>query len=153
MERIGPEVQRELGRFGPAAGLGDIVEAWPSVVGEAIARNAWPARLARDGTLHVATGSAAWAFELGLLEGDLLARLRAALGTAAPARLRFAVGRLPEPPAREPQTTAEQRRRPTDAQREEAARLAAGIADDELREAVARAAAESLAAGPTDRPF
>ena len=30
----------------------------------AIAANAWPARIARDGTLHVATSSSAWAFEL-----------------------------------------------------------------------------------------
>jgi len=55
MDRVGDAVSRELGRFGPAAGMAPIVEAWSGAVGETIARNAWPARLARDGTLHVNT--------------------------------------------------------------------------------------------------
>ncbi|HWH05605.1 MAG TPA: DUF721 domain-containing protein, partial [Gaiellaceae bacterium] len=64
MERIGRDVSRELGRFGPAAGMAEIVEAWPDAVGEAIARHAWPARIGRDGTLVETTSSSAWAFEL-----------------------------------------------------------------------------------------
>ena len=71
---------RELARFGPAEGMTEIVRAWPGAVGDQIARNAWPARLARDGTLHVATSSSAWAFELAQLEPKLLERLREALG-------------------------------------------------------------------------
>jgi hypothetical protein len=51
-ERIGDDVQHELKRFGPAEGMSEIVRAWPGAVGEQIARNAWPARLARDRTLH-----------------------------------------------------------------------------------------------------
>ena len=65
MEPLGPDVRRELSRFGPQAGIGEAVAAWPTAVGESIARNAWPARFARDGTLHVATKDAVWAFELG----------------------------------------------------------------------------------------
>jgi hypothetical protein len=144
MERIGADIRRELGRFGPAAGMSELVEAWPACVGEAIARNAWPARLARDGTLHVATASAAWAFELAHLEGQLLERLRTAAGDAAPARLRFAPGPLPEPPA-EAESVERTRVEPSAAHVEEAARLASEIEDDELRATVARAAAQSLA--------
>ena len=95
-ERIGGEVQRELSRFGPAEGMTEIVRAWPAVMGEQIARNAWPARLSRDGKLHVATASSAWAFELAQLEPKLLERLGEVLGDAAPAGLRFAPGKLPE---------------------------------------------------------
>ena len=51
MERIGGDVRRELSRFGSATQLGDLVARWPSAVGESIARNAWPARIQRDGTL------------------------------------------------------------------------------------------------------
>ena len=47
-DRIGDDVQRELARFGPAESMSEIVRAWPGAVGEQIARNAWPARLARD---------------------------------------------------------------------------------------------------------
>src|ERR687897_888182 len=97
-ESIGGEVQRELRRFGPAGAIGEIVKAWPTAVGDSIARNAWPARVSRDGTLHVATSSSAWAFELGLLEADIRERLGAALGPDAPPPLRFAPGRLPQPP-------------------------------------------------------
>ena len=55
MDRVGADVERELGRFGPASGMAPLVEVWPEAVGPEIARNAWPARLARDGTLHVHT--------------------------------------------------------------------------------------------------
>ena len=74
-ERLGDEVRRELDRFGPAGAIADVVAVWPAAVGDSIARNAWPARMARDGTLHVSTSSSAWAFELGLLEHDLRERL------------------------------------------------------------------------------
>jgi hypothetical protein len=151
MERIGSEVRRELSRFGPSAGMSELVEAWPGSVGEAIARNAWPARLGRDGTLHVATSSAAWAFELAQLEGELLSRLRASAGETAPPRLRFAVGRLPEPPV-EVKPVERSRIEPSPAQRDEADRLAATIEDEELRVSVARAAAQSLARAAAGRP-
>jgi hypothetical protein len=150
MERIGSEVRRELGRFGPAAGMSELVEAWPGVVGDAIACNAWPARLARDGTLHVATGSAAWAFELAHLESELLGRLRSAAGDAAPARLRFALGRLPEA-SPEVELEPQSRIAPSATHVAEAHRLASGIEDDELRATVARAAAESLARAASGR--
>jgi hypothetical protein len=144
-EPIGDDVRRELKRFGPTGAMAEIVRAWPGAVGDSIARNAWPARVARDGTLHVATSSATWAFELGLLAADIEKRLAAALGADAPAGLRFAPGRLPEPPpepAEDEQTRAPQ---PTFEDRREAARLAAGIEDENLRKVVAKAAAASLA--------
>jgi len=34
MDRIGCEVRRELGRFGTAGALTDVVAAWPRAVGE-----------------------------------------------------------------------------------------------------------------------
>jgi len=80
VERIGDAVRSELGRFGTAGAMADVVEAWPAAVGEAVAANAWPARLARDGTLHVAASSSAWAFELGQLEREIVTRLGEALG-------------------------------------------------------------------------
>jgi predicted nucleic acid-binding Zn ribbon protein len=64
MDRVGKDVARELKRFGPASGMEPLVEVWPDAVGPEIARNAWPARLARDGTLHVHARDSIWAFEL-----------------------------------------------------------------------------------------
>ena len=123
-----------------------MVAAWPQAVGEGIARNAWPARIARDGTLHVATSSSAWAFELGQMAAALVERLRSELGPEAPGRLRFAVGPLPEPGT--PAVEDVRRNVPdvTPAARAEAERIARAIDDPALREAVARAAAASLAA-------
>ena len=148
---IEEEVRQELSRFGPAAGLGDIVAAWPECVGAGIAANAWPARLARDGSLHVATSSSAWAFELTHLAQSILERLQERLGESAPVALRFAPGPLPEA-GREPED-ASKRTVPkvSEADRAEAARIAAAIADPDLREAVARAAEASLAAGSNRR--
>ncbi len=149
MKRLSDEVKRELLRFGPQAGLGKIVEAWPSAVGEAIARNAWPARIARDGTLHVHASSSAWAFELAQLENDIKERL----GELAPPRVRFVPGPLPEPEppgADEAVATAPE---PSVEDAEQGAELAASIADEKLRNLVARAAAASLAKARTSRIF
>ena len=144
-ERIGSDVRTELARFGPAEGMIEIVRAWPAAVGEQIARSAWPARLSRDGTLHVATASSTWAFELSQLEPKLLDHLREALGTAAPNGLRFAPGKLPEPSADELAEQRTPRPDPTPEERELAAALASGIDDESLRKVVAKAALASLA--------
>jgi hypothetical protein len=151
MERIGSTVGDELGRLGPAGAIAPLVEAWPAAVGDAIARNAWPARLARDGTLHVHTSSSAWAFELSHLESELRARLRAAASSAAPARLRFVPGRLPEPAAAASPDDSSERPRPGPAERAAAAELTAPIEDESLRSLVARAAAASLARAESGR--
>ena len=150
-DRIGDDVRRELGRFGPAAGMAEIVTAWPGLVGEQVARNAWPARLARDGTLHIATSSSAWAFELAQLAPEVLARMRAALADVAPSALRFAPGKLPEPS--EPAAERAERRSPQPSPEHvsQAAAIAAGIEDENLRKVVAKTAAESLARASDDR--
>jgi predicted nucleic acid-binding Zn ribbon protein len=152
MEPIGRNVDRELARFGPAAGMRQVVGAWAAAVGETVARNAWPARLARDGTLHVSTSSSAWAFELAQLAPTVLERLREALGEEAPAAIRFAPGRLPEAgpaPAREGVKT---RPEPTAQELAAAEAFAAEIADEDLRTLVARAAAASLSRAAASRP-
>ena len=145
MERIGETVRRELGRYGTAGAMADTVACWPDAVGEQVAVNAWPARFARDGTLLVSTSSSAWAFELGQLEGEILPRLRAALGKGAPKRLRFAPGPIPdrrEPASARPRPAPP---RPTAEQAREAHELAAAIASEELRKSVEKAARASLA--------
>jgi predicted nucleic acid-binding Zn ribbon protein len=153
MEPLGPELDRELRRLGSSGALSELVRAWPRLVGEAIARNAFPARLTRDGTLRIHTSSSTWAFELTQLAAEIEARLREELGEQAPVRLRFVPGPLPsstsgsvpEPASGRPSIGAEQRR--------QAAELARGIDDPALRELVARAAAASLAAAASGRRF
>ena len=158
MDRLDRQVRRELGRFGPVDGdMVGIVRAWPAAVGETVARNAWPARLARDGTLHVNTASSTWAFELGRLAPTILEQLRTELGETAPPTLRVAPGPIPEPEAEAAERRAPKRPEIGSEHRAEAAEIAAGIEDEELRELVARAAAASLARGPegprSDRSF
>ena len=124
--------------------MSETVEAWPAAVGPEIARNAWPARFQRDGTLIVHTKDAIWGFELGHRAAEITARL-----PGSPA-LKFVPGPLPEPAAAEPEreppaATLEERR--------QAAEWASSIEDEELREAVKRAAAASLAARRDDRDF
>jgi hypothetical protein len=147
LQPIEGEIRRELSRFGPAAGLGEIVSAWPACVGEGIAVNAWPARVGRDGTLHVATSSSAWAFELTQLADTVLVRLRERLGRDAPSSLRFAPGPLPERGAEPEKALSRTVPQVSQAARAEAEQIAASIEDPTLRAAVARAAEASLAAG------
>jgi hypothetical protein len=156
MERLGENARHVLAAAGaPEAGaLHEIARVWPSAVGETIARNAWPARMRRDGSLHVATTSSAWAFELSRLAEDVLARLHEPLGEEAPKRLTFAPGPVPaagncgpEPPVSvdiDP---------PGPEERRAAAELATQISDPELRQLVARAAAASLSRARYGRRF
>lgn len=121
--------------------MAELLELWPGAVGAAIARNAWPARIARDGTVHVNTADSVWAFELGQRSGEIASRLGVT-------HLRFMPGPLPEAheehvsPALEP--TAEEERR--------AHELAAPITDEKLRESVQKAVRLSLARERLDRP-
>jgi hypothetical protein len=150
-ERIGETVRRELERFGPAGGIAEVVAAWPQAVGPAIAKNAWPARIGRDGTLTVTAGSSVWAFELTKLEDTIRARLGEALAGDVPPKIRFVPGRLPEPGAESEPTPPQAVAEPGPLARQAGAEVAAGIENEELRAIVERAAAASLARR-LDRP-
>jgi hypothetical protein len=157
MDRLGDEIKKELSRGGSrdAVPLAAVTSAWPDAVGDAVARHAWPLRISRDGTLHVAVESATWAQELSLLEGNVLEALRGQLGETAPAKLRFAVGPIPEQPAvlePVPSVPAEPPKVPPEVE-SEATSAAAAIDDPELRELVARAARTSLLRARSGRQF
>jgi hypothetical protein len=156
MKRLGDEVRYSLRAAGvPDAGvLAAVTRVWPAALGPGIAAAAWPARIGRDETLHVHTTSAVWAFELQRMEDELRARLEEALpDDPLPPRLRFAVGPVPSPPAAEPDAKAAAPLEIDTESLAEAARLAAPVEDERLRELVRRAAAASLAHQRTDRPF
>jgi hypothetical protein len=136
-------VRGELGRFGPAGDLGGLLERWPAAVGEAIARNAWPSRIGRDGTLHVNTADSVWAFELGQRGAEIAGRLGVTSIRFAPGPL--ARGAEAPTPVLVPLPSAEQRR--------EAARIAAEVGDPNLRESIERAVSLGLARGSEDRPL
>ena len=145
MEPLGDDVRRELGRFGPQARMRDVLAAWPAAVGAEIARNAWPARFGRDGTLHVHTADAIWAFELGHRAREIADRL----GVGP---VRFAPGPLPAASATATAEATREFSEPGPRERELAAAIAAEVEDEELRGRVERAAALSLARAPSDRP-
>ncbi len=140
MERLGSDLRAELSRFGPQAGMTELLERWPAAVGAAIARNAWPARIARDGTVHVSTSDSVWAFELGQRAGEIADRLGAA-------RVRFAPGPLPEAVPEDVREPAS----PTEGEVAEGRRIAAGIGDEKVRESVQKAVSFSLARERLDR--
>jgi Dna[CI] antecedent, DciA len=149
MDRVGGEIARELGRFGPATALAPLVEAWAAAVGAEIARNAWPARLGRDGTLHVHARDSIWAFELTARADEIRARL----GELAPARLSFAPGPLPELGDEDPEPTRRRPRKPLAQHVARAESLVRGIRDEDLRKVVAKTIAMSLSDGDNDRSF
>jgi hypothetical protein len=123
-----------------------VLAAWSGAVGPEIAKNAWPARIGRDGTVHVHTADAIWAFELGNRAAEIAVRL------GVP-KLRFAAGAVPEHaagPGHEPPPVVPQ---PSPDDEERAAALAATVEDEELRDRIARAAALSLARAAADRSF
>ena len=151
MERLDGTLRRALRRAGvPDAGvLAEVTRAWPDAVGPAVARAAWPQRVARDGTLVVTAESSTWAFELGRMEEEVRGKLRAKLGDATPKALRFVPGPVPSLGAEEKPPPA--RLDPSPSDEAEAAVVSAAITDPDLREAVRRAVAASLAAARDDR--
>jgi hypothetical protein len=155
MERLEGSLRGALKGAGvPDAGaLADVVRVWPAAVGDAIARAAWPQRIGRDGTLLVATTSSSWAFELGLLAEEILAKLSAAVGEGSPAAIKFCPGPVPSPPAPVRGAAAATPPQADAATRELAAELTRGMTDEELRATIARAAAASLSRGAADRRF
>jgi predicted nucleic acid-binding Zn ribbon protein len=153
VDRLGAEIKQQLSRFGAQGAMAEVVELWPEAVGEAIAANAWPARIARDGTLHVNTSSSTWAFELAHLSPAILERLGEKLGGGAPKAMRFAAGHLPEPPLPAAPERRPEAAEPSAEALHHAAELAAEIEDGDLRELVARAAALSLSNARSDLSF
>jgi Dna[CI] antecedent, DciA len=120
--------------------MAELVELWPTAVGDGIARNAWPARIARDGTVHVNTADSVWSFELGQRATEIAAKL------GVP-KVRFAPGPLPEAdvePLEHPVEVS-----PEDEERARA--IASSIADKTLRESVQKAVSLSLARGRGNR--
>jgi predicted nucleic acid-binding Zn ribbon protein len=76
-----------------------VLSLWERVVGELVAKKAWPEGV-DDGVLTVAVTTHAWAQELDLLKPQILSRYRQLLGRNALRDVRFRVGRRrksPEP--------------------------------------------------------
>lgn len=154
MERLGDDPRRILAAAG-SSDTGEVVavsRVWRDAVGPAVAAAAWPSRIARDGTMHVATVSSVWAFELGRMQDQVLEQVRALLPDLRATSVRFAPGPVPEPAA-EPRPGPGDPPVPTAEETAAGRSLAASIADDGLRETVARAAAASLARARSDRRF
>jgi hypothetical protein len=151
MERLDGSLRRALRGAGveDAGALAEVTRVWPEAVGQAIARSAWPQRIARDGTLHVTCVSSTWAFELGRMEEEIRAKLGERLAGTETPPLRFAPGLVPSPGAEE--ATAFTLPEPRGEEEAAAATLSAGIDDPQLREAVRRAVVASLAAARADR--
>ncbi len=126
-EPIGDEVTSRARPLRPGSGLGDIVAAWPEAVGAAIAANAWPARLARDGTLHVATSSSAWAFELTQLAASIRRGCRSAWASLRRPRCASLLARFRRPDAEPVEASERTVPKVSEADRAEGARIAASI--------------------------
>jgi predicted nucleic acid-binding Zn ribbon protein len=93
-EPIGDALRRYLDQKGLAKRVGQAtaLEAWPGVVGPAVAAAARPLSVMADGTLIVAVRSSAWMNELSLMERDLLEALNRVNPKAPLLRIRWQIG-------------------------------------------------------------
>ncbi|WP_437675987.1 DUF721 domain-containing protein [Sorangium sp. So ce131] len=142
LERLGALIQRESSLSAPA----EVDTApmpfrdWEAAVGSRIAARARPLKLER-GVLHVRAASSTWAQELSMLGDVITAQLRS---RGLPVQsLRFRVGKV-EPVARPP-WREEVRPAPKEARLPPEVRRELGkVADADLRDAIAKAAARNL---------
>jgi hypothetical protein len=137
VRRVGDLLGPMLPPSSGAEQLLPVLRVWPAAVGETIAREAWPARMAPDGTLVVHVTSSLWASELQLMAGAVGEKLAAALGRPAPP-LRFRVGPVPQPAASPPPGPV------SAVATRAAAELARQVEDPALREAVQAALERTL---------
>lgn len=93
-EPIGAALRRFLDSqgFAKRVGQANALEAWPAVVGPAVAAAARPLAVMADGTLIVAVRSSAWMNELSLMERELLEALNRANPSAPLSRIRWQIG-------------------------------------------------------------
>lgn len=104
-EAVAALTQPVIARRGFARGA--LVAEWPAIVGERLAGNSVPERIAyppkrsSDGTLHLRVASGSLAMELQHLEPILIEKINAYFGHRAVARVRLTQGPMPTPmPAR-----------------------------------------------------
>lgn len=91
--RIGGAIQhvlRELGHEGSSVAV-RIAACWEDLVGAESAEHSRPSAL-RGGMLEVTVDSSVWSQHLQMRREEILAGLRNAVGSDAPADLRFRVG-------------------------------------------------------------
>ena len=86
-----PRVLRDLGLDAASTAM-ELQASWAEIVGEEVAAHSSPDVL-RGRTLDVGVDSPAWSHALTLRSDEILVRLRAALGSAAPSELRFRLRR------------------------------------------------------------
>jgi predicted nucleic acid-binding Zn ribbon protein len=95
MRRRAPEpfsdvLRDAVAKAAPDTLLGHVQALWSEVAGPAIAAESAPVS-EREGAVTVHCSGSVWAQELTLLEGDLVGRLNARLGTQKVRSLRFSV--------------------------------------------------------------
>jgi hypothetical protein len=73
-----------------------IIALWPTIVGPAVAKIAYPAQF-RTGTLFIDVADSVWMQELKFQEGELIGRVNEALGEALVRRLFLQLARTPLP--------------------------------------------------------
>src|SRR5688572_18970909 len=123
---------------------------WDRAVPPRVAKNARPVSL-RGGILTVHAATSTWAADLDFLRPQLLTSVQRHAPSAKVTEIRIRVGRLPDLPARAPiPETVEIR--PLEQLPDEIARALAAVPDDAVRDAIAAAAAISLAPRPPKRP-
>ena len=116
-------------------------------IGPPLTENAEPAFF-RSGVLTLTVGKSAWLTELTFLKGEVMERMNAALGKPVVKDIRLRLGNLRRPPPPKVKPV-----RLSAAELERVEGWAQEISDPEVREAMMRAAAQSVARGPVQTPI
>ena len=94
-QRVAELLSRYLAKAGLTERLAQagVVEAWPALVGERIARNTMAVAVRDDGVLVVKVRSAPWAQELQLMTPQVIARINAGRSDGRISGIHWTIGR------------------------------------------------------------
>jgi hypothetical protein len=143
-------ILNRLDQAGDGRARADVIGLWRTVAGPEVYSHARGVAL-RDGELVVFVDSHAWANDLTIMSEHYLAALQSGAGQDTVTSLRFAVSRkVAENKATEAEDRAAENAPPvepaeaSETERQQLRMMAAGIHDEELREAVIAAATAQL---------
>jgi hypothetical protein len=142
-----PDLAARLFGGKPEHTLALLRAAWPTAVGEELARRTQVMALDR-GVLRVMVPDMRWQRSLLRVRGDILARLRIVAGRASPRALGFVTGPVPEAAAKAAPATAVEPAEPPAAVRQ----AAESIPDPELRDRFLKAAGRYFSRFGKDQP-
>jgi hypothetical protein len=127
-----------------------LIDAWNRAAGPQIGAKAQPDRL-REGVLYVRVATSVWMHELQFMKQDIISKLNGILGETKVSQIRFFIGEVEAPRARQAVPNVPPDARDLKAEEKDYIReTLAGVADPDLKDILQKTMTRSILRGRKD---